>query len=149
MGIPGTLSTRISASTPARFGIALLAALLAVLMARAMNAMADGSSPYLAAIAAVAFSAWFCGTGPAIASLALSLLTVDYWFIPPTRSLRIMHTVDWANFLAFLSTAVVIVAIGEANLRERKRLQIAAGALEEKVRERSRLRMRLQRFRSK
>jgi signal transduction histidine kinase len=138
MGIPETLSTRISSSTPARFGVALLATILALLVARGMNALAGGSSPYVAELAAVAFSVWICGTGPAIASLALSLLTVDYWFIPPTHSLRIMHTVDWANFLAFLSTAVVIVAIGEANLRERKRLQIAAGALEEKVRERSR-----------
>ena len=137
MGIPGTLSTRISASTTARFGIALLAALLAVLMARAMNAMADGSSPYLAAIAAVAFSAWLCGTGPAIASLILALVAAAYRIISPTHSLQITHPADWANLLAFLFVAVVILTIGEANVDERERLRNAAGELEEKVRERT------------
>ena len=137
MDIPGTLSTRISASVPARFGVALLATLLASLVDRATSTLAGSSLPYFTAFAAVAFSTWFCGTGPAIASLALSLLTVDYWFIPPTHSLRIMHTVDRANFLAFLCAAVVIIAIAEANLRERDRLRSAAGALEEKVQERT------------
>jgi signal transduction histidine kinase len=137
MGIPGTLSTRISASTPARFGIALLAALLAVLMARAMNAMADGSSPYLAAIAAVAFSAWLCGTGPAITSLILALVAAAYWFLSPTHSPQITHPADWANLLAFLFVGVVIIAIGQANVDERERLRNAAGELDEKVRERT------------
>ncbi len=122
MDIPGTLSKRISASVPARFGVALLATLLALLVDRATSALAGSSLPYFTAFAAVAFSTWFCGTGPAVASLVLSLLTVDYWFIPPTHSLRIMHTVDRANFLAFLFAAIVIVVIAEANLRERNRL---------------------------
>jgi signal transduction histidine kinase len=108
-----------------------------LLVDRATSALAGSSLPYFTAFAAVAFSTWFCGTGPAVASLALSLLTVDYWFIPPTHSLRIMHTVDRANFLAFLFAAVVIVVIAEANLRERDRLRNAAGALEEKVQERT------------
>src|SRR5258706_5642629 len=137
MDIPETLSRRISASVPARFGVALRATLLALLVDRATSALAGSSLPYFTAFAAVAFSTWFCGTGPAIASLALSLLTVDYWFIPPTHSLRIMHTVDRANFLAFLCAAVVIITIAEANLRERDRLRSAAGALEEKVQERT------------
>ena len=137
MDIPETLFTRISASVPARFGVALLAGLVALLVARAANVFAVSSLPYFTALAAVAFSTWFCGTGPAIASLALSLLTIDYWFIPPTHSLRIMQTVDRVNFLAFLCAAVVIVLIGEANLRQRERLRDAAGALEEKVRERT------------
>src|SRR5258705_6691936 len=135
MDIRGTLSKRISASVPARFGVALLATLLALLVDRATSALAGSSLPYFTAFAAVAFSTWFCGTGPAVASLVLSLLTVDYWFIPPTHSLRILHTVYRANFLAFLFAAIVIVVIAEANLRCRNRLRNAAGALEEKRQE--------------
>jgi signal transduction histidine kinase len=137
MDIPGTLSARISAGVPTRFGVALLATLLALLVDRATSVLAGSSLPYFTAFAAVAFSTWFCGTGPAIASLALSLLSVDYWFIPPTHSLRIMHTVDWVNCLAFLCATAVIIAIGEANLRERQRLRNAAGELDEKVQERT------------
>jgi signal transduction histidine kinase len=137
MDIPETFYTRISASVPARFGVALLAGLLALLIARAASVSGGSSLPYFTALAAVAFSTWFCGTGPAIASLALSLLAIDYWFMPPTHSLRIMQTADRANFLAFLFAAVVIIVIGKANLRERGRLRNAAGELEEKVRERT------------
>ena len=137
MDIPETFFTRISASVPVRFGVALLAGLLALLVARAASVSGGSSVQYFTAFVAVAFSTWFCGTGPAVASLALSLLAIDYWFLPPTHSLRIMQTVDRANFFAFLFAAVVIVVIGEANLRERARLRIAAGELEEKVRERT------------
>src|SRR5260370_18960694 len=116
MDIPGTLSTRISASVPARFGVALLATLLALLVDRATSTLAGSSLPYFTAFAAVAFSTWFCGTGPAIASLGLSLLTVDYWFIPPTHSLPIMHTIDRSNFLSVLFAAEVITGISAATL---------------------------------
>src|SRR5690242_5814850 len=109
MAIPGTHSTRISASTPARFGIALLVTLLALLIARTMKALPGGLSQYLMALAAVAFSTWFCGTGPAIASLSLLLLTIDFWLIPPTRSLQTLYITDWVNLLMLLIGAIVIV----------------------------------------
>jgi signal transduction histidine kinase len=138
MGRLRTLSARISASTPARFGVAVGATFLALLIARALlNSVVGGLAPYLTALAGVAFSAWYCGIGPSIASLTFSLLSIDYWFIPPTHSLRIMQMANWYNMLAFLSAAVVIGATGEANRRERRRLREAAGELEEKVRERT------------
>jgi signal transduction histidine kinase len=135
MTTPGAHPRRTPASIAARFGVALVATLLSFLIARAM--LAIGLAPYFTAFAAVAICTRFCGTGPAVASLALSSLTIDYWFIPPTNSLRIMNTADLINFLAFLSAAFVVVTIGESNLRERARLRNSAGALEEKVQERT------------
>ena len=135
MTSPGTLPRKTSANPTARFGAALVVTLLALLIARAM--LTNGLAPYFTALAAVAICTWFCGTGPAIASLVLSSLTINYWFIPPTHSLRGMNTADLVNFLAFLSAAFVVVAIGESNLRERGRLRNATGALEEKVEERT------------
>jgi signal transduction histidine kinase len=137
MALPQTIPKAISASTPARFGLAMLVTLLAFLMARALSGLAGGSLPYFMAFAAVAFCTWSCGTGPAIASLALSLVAIDFWFIPLTNSLRFMLAADWVNSLAFLFAAVVILAIGHSNQREQKRLRIAAGELEEKVRDRT------------
>ena len=119
----------------ARFGVALVVTLVALLIARAM--LASGLAPYFTAFVAVAICTHFCGTGPAVASLALSSLIIDYWFIPPTHSLRIMNTADLVNIFAFLSASFVVVAIGESILRERERLRNAAGALEEKVQERT------------
>src|SRR5579863_266804 len=137
MGIPRTLSARISTNAPARFGVAVVATVLALLVARVLSPFVGGAVPYVMAIAAVAYSTRYCGAGPSFASAAVSLLAIDFWFIAPTHSLRIMHPADRSNILAFLLAAAVVVVIGEADWRERNRLSDAAGELEEKVRERT------------
>lgn len=130
-------------SAPVRFGVGLGAVAMALLIARVLNSFqvetrpAGGAVPYLLALAAVAFSSWYCGAWPSIAATALSLVSVDFWFIPPTHSLHITRAEDWANTLAFACAAAVIVTIAEARQRERRRLLEAAGELEEKVRERT------------
>jgi len=135
MTTPGTLPRGTSARIAVRLGVALVVTLLALLIAKTL--LASGLAPYFTAFAAVAICTRFCGTGPAVASLALSSLAIDYWFIAPTNSLRIMDAADLVNFFAFLFAAVLVIAIGEFNLREQGRLRNATGALEEKVQERT------------
>ena len=65
MGILGTPSTAVSARAPFRFGIALLATSLALLIALALHNY-DTSASYVTTLAAIAFSTWYCGTAPAI-----------------------------------------------------------------------------------
>lgn len=137
MWILGTPSARVSSSTPARFGVAILATLLALLLARALSPFAGVSVLYVTTLAAIVFSSWYCGVGPSLASIGLSLLAVDYWSIPPPHSLRIMHMAGWLDLFAFLCAAAFIVAIGESSRRERERLWDASGQLEEKVRSRT------------
>jgi signal transduction histidine kinase len=137
MGISEAPSLKIPANVPVRFGVAFIATILALLIALPLNHFADSSAPYITTLAAVVFCAWYCGLGPSMASIALSLLTIDYWTIPPTHSLRIEHTADWFEFLAFLCAGILIAAIGESSRREREQLWDAAGELEEKVRERT------------
>jgi signal transduction histidine kinase len=137
MGILGTPSAKVSASTRARFGVAILATLLALLLARALNPFTGASVLYVTTLAAVVFSSWYCGVGPSLASIGLSLLAADYWSIPPTHSFRIMHAAGWLDLIAFLCAAAFIVAIGESSRRERERLWDASGELEEKVRSRT------------
>jgi signal transduction histidine kinase len=138
MSIPRTLPARISGNAPARFALAFFAAALALLLARALSPFANAAVPYLLALAAVAFSTRYCGTGPSVASMVLALLGIDFWFISPAHSLVIARGADWSNLLAFLFGATVIVTIGEAGGREKKRLREAAGELEETVQERTR-----------
>jgi signal transduction histidine kinase len=128
---------RISASTPARFALALFVTLLALLIGRATHGLASDTPAYCMEFMAVALSTWLFGTGPAMSSLALSLLTVNYWLIPKTPLQRIAPTAGWISFALFLLAAILIIVIGETNLREQKRLRNAAGLLEEKVRERT------------
>ncbi len=137
MGTPQTPSARISASAPARFAVAILAAAAALLVARILNPFVHVSAPYFIALAAVALSTRYCGTGPSIASAALSLLGIELWFIWPTHSFLVRRGADWYNMLFFLFAAIVIVAVGEGDWRERRQLRDAAGELEDKVRERT------------
>lgn len=136
MGILGTPSTAAFARAPFRYGIALLATSLALLIALALHPY-DSSASYVTTLAAIAFSTWYCGSAPSIASIALSLLGIDYEFILPVHSLRIEHRADWSSLLVFLLAALLIVLIGEASRLERERLREASGELEEKVRNRT------------
>jgi signal transduction histidine kinase len=137
MIIAEELFARISASTLARFVLALFVTLLALLIGRATNALASDTPAYCMAFMAVALSTWLFGTGPATASLGLSLLTVNHWLIPQTPPLRTTATAGWISFAFFLLAAILIIVIGETNLRKQERLRSAAGLLEEKVRERT------------
>lgn len=134
MGI--SLTAPATARAPLRFGIALLATSLALIIALALHPY-DSSAGYVMTLAAVAFSTWYCGTGPSIASIALSVVGIDYGFIFPSHSLRIEHRADWSSLLVFLLAALLIVLIGEASRVERERLREASGELEEKVRSRT------------
>ncbi len=136
MGISLTVSATAFARAPFRFGIALLATSLALIIALALHPY-DSSASYVTTLAAVAFSTWYCGTAPSIASIALSLVGIDYGFISPAHSLRIEHRADWSSLLVFLLAALLIVLIGEASSLERERLREASGELEEKVRNRT------------
>lgn len=136
MGISVTTSATAFAGAPFRFGIALLATSLALIIALALHPY-DNSASYVTTLAAVAFSTWYCGTAPSIASIALSLVGIDYEFTLPTHSLRMEHRADWSSLLVFLLAAVLIVLIGEASRLERERLREASGELEEKVRSRT------------
>ena len=89
------------------------------------------------ALAAVAFSAWYCGIGPSILCAAISLLGVEFWSVKSTHPLSTAQPAGWSSIFAFLFAAGVIVLIAEANRREKSRLQDAAGELEEKVRQRT------------
>ncbi|HTC64438.1 MAG TPA: sensor histidine kinase [Candidatus Saccharimonadales bacterium] len=131
------LYARISASILARFALALFVTLLGLLIGRATHVLASDAPAYCMAFMAVALSTWLFGTGPAMASLALSLLTAKDWLISQTTPLRITPASGWISFALFLLAAILIIVIGETNLRKQARLRNAAGQLEEKIRDRT------------
>lgn len=130
------LASKLQLGTFPRLGIACLAAVVAVLISGALNSLA-GNLGYLIALAAVAFSSWYCGTWPSIMCAGLSLLGVQLWFVRPMHQFASVQSNEWFNTLAFLFSAAVIVAVGEANRRQESRLWHEAGALEENVRQRT------------
>ena len=132
-----SLPARISNRTAARYSIALLVTAVALLIRLALNPVLGDYVPYITLFPAVAFCAWYCGTGPSILSVTLGLIGAKYWFITPLHSLRIVGTAQAVGILAFLLVSIVMVAMGEARRRREEVLWAAQRGLEDAVRERT------------
>lgn len=94
-----------------RYAVAVLAVGVAVLLALFLTAglkptlPGQISSPLL--LLAVAISAWCGGIGPGFFAAALSLLGLEYLFLPPELTLHISLT-DMPRLLAFLGASILV-----------------------------------------
>jgi len=131
------ITDQISKTTARRYAVALLATAMALLIRLGLNPLLGDHVPYITLFPAVAFCAWYCGTGPSILSVVVALVGAQYWFIPPADSLRIVGTAEVIGILAFVSASGVLLAMGET--RRRREVVLLAGQreLEEAVRERT------------
>jgi signal transduction histidine kinase len=120
-----------------RYGFAIAATLLALLIAGATIPAGGRYMVYLALLAAVAFSAAYCGLGPSILAVAITLVGVRYWFVSPIHSFGIPDGLQIVGMSAFLAASSVILAIGERNRRNMEALHESHEDLEERLRKRS------------
>ena len=137
MGTIAAFSARVSQNAAARYAVALLAAALAILVRWALNPVLGDYLPYVTLFPAVAFTSWCCGVAPSVLLLAIGLLGVRYWFIPPTHSLFIPDVPQFIGMLTFASGAVAIIGIGEFVRRDSAALHKAQGELEKLVQQRT------------
>jgi len=110
---------------------------MALLVRLALNPFLGEYVPYITLFPAVAFCAWYCGVGPSILSVVLSLLGARYWFISPVHSLRLEGVAQEVDVLAFLLSSTVLIAMGEARRRREQLLWAAQGELEDAVKQRT------------
>jgi len=128
-----------------RYGLAIAAALVALLLRKLLSPLLGVENPYHTAWVAVVFSAWYCGLGPSIVTALLSLVGVWYWFLPPLNSFALQDAkTGISGMLGFLVFSGLIIALGEANRRSIARsnwaeaqLKNAHEELEQKVQERT------------
>jgi signal transduction histidine kinase len=128
-----------------RYGQAALAAIVALLLRRLFSPLLGENNPYHTAWAAVVFSAWYCGLGPSILTVLLSMAGIWYWFLPPTHSFALDDPkTAISGMVSFLLFSGLIIALGETNRRSVARslkaeelLQRAHDELERKVEERT------------
>ncbi len=113
-----SLSARLLNHPAARYGLALLAAAFAFLAQWALRDVLHGYNPYLTLIAAIGFSAWYCGLLPSILTVIVSTVAARYWFI-------------------FLLVSGLFILMGEARRRDNEILQRAHADLENRVQQRT------------
>src|SRR3984885_9856240 len=128
-----------------RYGLAVLATIVALLLREALTPLLGENNPYHTVWAAVVFSAWYCGLGPSVVTTVLSLVGVWYWFLPPTHSFALENPeTAISGMVGFLFFSGFIIALGEANRRSfaksqwaEEQLRAAHDGLEKKVEERT------------
>ena len=128
-----------------RYGIAIFAAIAALLLRQLLAPVLGTQNAYHTAWAAVAISAWYCGVGPSIAVILLDLVGIWYLFLQPIGSFKLANArADIFGMLGFIVFSVFIVAFGEANRRSlaksrwaQEELRTAHMDLERKVQERT------------
>jgi len=119
-----TKSGDINNSIAARYGFAMLATVAGLLVREMLAPFFGAANPYHAAWVAVAFSAWYCGVGPAILTTFVSMLGVWYWFLPPYHSFALEEPrTQIPGMIGFLVFSGFIIVLGEINRRSKARVQ--------------------------
>ena len=80
----------------------------------------------------VSLTAWIGGLGPSVLATILAVVGVDYFFISPTRSLRIGHRDDIAPLLAFAAVSIFISWLAESQRKIARTAAVQARQLLEK-----------------
>src|SRR4051794_36830591 len=86
--------------TVARYGVAVGVTLLA--WAAALTLGNNPEPILLPFIAAVTLAAWYGGMGPALLTGALSIVAIDFSFLPPIGSIELTHSEDLVDSFVFL-----------------------------------------------
>jgi PAS domain S-box-containing protein len=110
------------------YAIGVLSAVVALGLRQLLAPLLGNQILYLVLCPAVVFSVWYCGVGPAIATIAIGSAGIWFWFLPHTgHSVWSGHTnVEYTSFVGFLIVSGLIIVMGESNRRGRLREQIYA-----------------------
>ena len=101
---------------------AVLGALAALLLRKMLSPLFGTDNPYLTAWAAIVFSAWYCGIGPSVVCLLISVVGIWYWFLPVFHSFTFQDPKgEISGMVLFSLLSILIVALGEANRQSKAR----------------------------
>jgi PAS domain S-box-containing protein len=127
-----------------RYALAVLAGIAALLLRWMLEPLLGKENAYHTAWAAVVFSAWYCGVGPAIVTVLVSVVGIWYWFLPPYNTFAIQSKTEFFGMFGFVFFSGVIVLLGEITRRNvtkreqvEKQLKASRDELEDRVRERT------------
>jgi len=113
----------------ARYGVALLAVLLAFLLNALLRTLVQGESPFLLLSAAVLVAAAYGGFGPGAFATLLGAAAGDYLFLSPDRALVPTTAEHGLRTGLFVGQGLAISAIGAWLASARRRAEGALGSL--------------------
>ncbi len=107
-------------STATRYGLSLFLACLAVYLRVLLQPFLATRGPFRTVWPVIVITSWYCGLGPSILALIISLGGVWYWIVSfhgATTSSQ-----DVFGMLGFVAISGLIIAIGEVNRRSHAKL---------------------------
>lgn len=114
--------------------VAILAGVLALLVRAAIDPLVAFDHVYVLSLMAVVFVSWQSGFGPAIVTLAISMVGMVYFFVYPRYSFVVEGFGNQLATALFFFCGVCCAALGEAQRIARRRTKAAlAIALERKA----------------
>ena len=133
----GALSDRVFKSAATRYAAALVATAMALLLRWALRPVLGDYLPFITLFAAVAFSAWYCGTKASILGVVVAIIGARYWFIHPLHAFSIPDAAQSLGMFVFVFASSIIIAFGERNHRSNERIRITREELEAQVSQRT------------
>ncbi|HET9906940.1 MAG TPA: PAS domain S-box protein, partial [Anaerolineales bacterium] len=116
-----------------RYGAAFVATLVAILARLVLDPFLGNALELVTIYAAVAFSVWFGGVGPALLSALLGYLAISGLIVEP-RGVVILDAQTITGFALFLFSNTVVMALGETMRRaQRHAHQSARVAIERQL----------------
>jgi signal transduction histidine kinase len=118
-------------SSARRYGLAFLVTAFFLVLRGLLDPTIGNYVPYLAILPAVLFSASFCGLGPSVMATLLAFLGEQYWFIPPTHSLRIVGEADTAGSVVYFVVCFTVIIFAETRRRAMAKLAVITEKLQQ------------------
>jgi C4-dicarboxylate-specific signal transduction histidine kinase len=119
----------------ANYAMASLFVVVALLLSLSLQRFFAYPFPFLF-FAAVMAIAWMGGIGPGLFAVLVSILAMDYFFVPPLHSLALNAT-DAGYFAAFVVCALIASWVSSAKRADQEALRQARDQLEVRVAERT------------
>ncbi len=119
-------------SAQARYGSALASVLLATVVRLSLNPLLGSNFPYIFYFIALAFSAGFCGTGPAFAALAASGVVLRLLILQPQTAVSPTDTHSEIGLWIYMVVGTVVALLGGAMWAARRRAEMSADEAREK-----------------
>ena len=116
-------------SRAVRYAMAPVAVALSLACRLALNPVLHDSSPFIYFFVAIIVSGWLGGLGPGLAATVLSWLAVDYFYLPPIRSLQLEGPNEVVRSISFLLLGALVSLIAAHMRREQRRAEQAADEL--------------------
>lgn len=128
----------------ARYTVAALAGILAVILRWVLDPLLGHVAFYATVYIAVAYCAIVCGYAPATLTAVLGFFGIFYWFVDPRHSLWPARPAEIHGIVGFFLVSTVLVVLGDANRNKQGRLNESIDALSSEIRERQRAQRNLQ-----